>query len=117
LGKVTHVLSTNLNIFDPLSLRKKCVFSENEGTVDYRHSSTLKVRNTCRCSLPQRLVRWCSTVVPKVWVETQTKVAKGQKMGRAEAGVVYFQRYHCLSVSVCSVHTWQKWRLLTLKTT
>jgi len=95
-----------LNIFDPLSLHKKCVFSENEGTIDYHHGSTPRVRNNFRHSLTQRLVRWCSTVVPKVCVETQTKVAKGQKMGRAEAGVVYFQRYHCLSVCVCSVDTW-----------
>jgi len=56
-------------------------------------------------------------VITKVWVETQTKVAKGQQKGRAVAGVVYFQRYHCLSVSVCSAHTWEKSWLLTLKTT
>ena len=52
-----------------------------------------------------------STVVPKVWVETQTKVGMGQHMGRAEAGAVYFQRYHCLSVSVCSVHRLLKKRV------
>jgi len=80
LGKITHVLSTNLHIFDPLSLHKKCV-CENEGTSDYHHGSALKVRNTCRCSWTQRLVRWCSPVVPKIWVETQTRVEKGQQMG------------------------------------
>jgi len=78
---------------------------ENEGTIDYRHGSALQVRNSCRCSLTQRLVRWSSPVVHKVWVETKTRVEKGQQMGRAEARVVYFQRYHCFSVSVCSVHT------------
>jgi len=30
------------------------------------------------------LVSWSSPVVPKVWVETRTRVAKGQKMGRAQ---------------------------------
>jgi len=37
-------------------------------------------------------------------VKTQTKVEKGQKMGRADAsptGAEYFQRYFCFSVSVC----------------
>jgi len=46
-------------------------------------------------------------------------VEKGKKMGRAEViqtGVVDFQRYHCLSASVCSVDTWEKSRLQTLKT-
>jgi len=91
LGKITHVLSTNLYIFGPLSLHNKCV-CENEDivyiifvTIDYHHSSVLQVRNTCRCSLTQRLVRWCIPVVPKILIETQTRVAKGQQMGRAEA--------------------------------
>jgi len=42
-------------------------------------------------------------VAPKVWVETEITVAKCQKMGHAEAiqtGVVYFQHYHCLPLSV-----------------
>jgi len=41
------------------------------------------------------------------------------KNGRTEAiqtGVLNFQRYHCLSASVCSVETWEKSGLLTLKT-
>jgi len=36
---------------------------------------------------------------------------EGQKMGRAEAiqtWVVYFNRYHCLSLSVCCVGTCEK---------
>ena len=44
-------------------------------------------------------------------------VAKGRKMGRAEAmqiWAVYFQRYHCLFLSVCSVCV-LKSRLLKLK--
>jgi len=76
-----------------------------------------KMRNACRRSITQRLVSWSSPVVPKVWVETRTRVAKGQKMGRAEViqtGVVCFRRYHCLSV--CSLGTWEKSRLLTLRT-
>jgi len=47
-------------------------------------------------------------MVPKVWVETQTRVEKGQHIGSAEViqtGVVYFQRHHCLSVFACSVDT------------
>jgi len=70
-----------------------------------------------RCSPTQRLVSWSNPVVPKVWVETQTKVEKGQKMSRAEAGQTaaeYFQRYFCFSVSVC-IGTWAKGRWLTLK--
>jgi len=42
------------------------------------------------------------------------------KMGRAEAiptGIVYFQRYHCLSVFVCSVGTWEKSTVLRLQLT
>jgi len=70
-----------------------------------------------RCIPIQQLVSWSSPVVPKVWVETQTKVEKSQKMGRAEAsqaGAEYFQRYFCFSVSVC-VGTWAKGRWLKLK--
>jgi len=62
----------------------------------------------------------CSTaVVLKVWIATQTGVVECQKLGRAEAiqtWVVYFQRYRCLSMSVCSVDTWEASRFLTLKT-
>jgi len=50
-------------------------------------------------------------VVPKVWIETQTKVEKGKKVGRAESsktGAVYFQRYVSLSVSVCSIGNREK---------
>jgi len=81
---------------------------ENEATIDYYYGSALKLGNICRCSLTEWLIRRSSPVVHKVWVETQTSVVKGQKMGRTEAiqtGVVYFQRYHGLSVSVRSVHT------------
>ena len=76
-------------------------------------------RPTCRCSSTQRLVSWSSPVVPKVWIKTQRRVEKGQKMGLTEAiqtGVIKFQLYHCLSASVCSADTWEKSRLLTLKT-
>ena len=70
-----------------------------------------------RCSSTQRLVSWYSPVVAKVWIKTQRRVEKGQKMDHAEAiqtGVLDFQCYHCLSV--CSVDTCEKSRLLTLKT-
>jgi len=72
---------------------------------------------TCRCSSTQRFVSWYSPVVAKVWIKTQRRVEKGQKMDHAEAiqtGVLDFQRHHCLSV--CTVDTCEKSRLLTLKT-
>jgi len=106
--------------FDPLSLHKVWKwlwFCENEATINYHHGSAVKFRNTCRRSSTQRLVSWSSLVVPKVWVETRTRVAKGQKMGCAQVihtGVVFFQRHH--SLSVCSLYTWKKSRLLTLRT-
>jgi len=59
------------------------------------------------------------TVAPKVWVVTQTRFTKGQKMGHTEVIQtlgVSFQLYHCLPVSVCSVGTWEKSRSLTMKT-
>jgi len=109
-------------MFDSLSLRKpwkRLCICENEATIDFHHGSAFcnKLRPTCRRNLPQRLVSWSGPVVSKVWIKTQRTV-KGQKMGRAEAiqiGVINFQLYHCLSVSVCSVDTWEKSRLLTLK--
>ena len=57
-------------------------------------------------------------MAPQVWVETEITVAKCQKMGHAEAiptGVVYFQRYNCLFLSVAYVLT-EKSAMLTLKT-
>jgi len=62
-----------------------------------------KLRNTCRRSLSQRLVSWSSPMVPEVWIKTRRRVENGQKMRRAEAirtGVVDFERYHYVSVSV-----------------
>jgi len=53
---------------------------ENEATIEYHHGSALKLRNTCRRSLTQRLVSWSSPVVPKVWVETPKK-GEGSKNG------------------------------------
>ena len=112
-------------MFDPLSLRKvwkRLYICENEATIEFYHGSAIcnKLRNrpTCRRSLTQRLVSWSSPVVSKVRIKTQGRV-KGQRIGRAEAiqtGVINFQLYHCLSVSVCSIDTWEKSRLLTLKT-
>ena len=69
---------------------------EKEPTI-YSHNSSTGFRNST-----QQWVSWSSTVS----VETQTRVTKGQKMGRAEAiqtRVMYFQRYHCLSLSVAGV--------------
>jgi len=63
---------------------------------------------------------WSSPMVPEVSIETQTRVTKGQKLDRAEAiptAIVYFQRYHCLSLSVAYVvQAHEKKGMLTLKT-
>jgi len=106
--------------FDSLSLHKVWKwlwFCENEATINYHNGSAVKFRNTCRRSLTHRLVSWSGPVVPKGWVETRTRVAKGQKMSRAEViqtGVVCFHSYYCLSVG--SLGTWEKSRLLALRT-
>jgi len=45
----------------------------------------------------------CLSVVPKVWVTIQTRVAKDQKMNRAEAipnWIVYFQRHLLVCASL-----------------
>jgi len=49
-GKVTHVLRTNLHVFDPLSLKKVCICG-NEATIDYHHGSALQSGKTYCCSL------------------------------------------------------------------
>ena len=110
---VWHTQSTqSLKIF--VYLRKR-----SQNRLLARLSNKLRNRPTCRRSLTQRLVSLSSPVVPTVWIKTQRRVEKGQKRDRAEAIQtcdVFFQRYHCLSVSACSVGTWEKSRLLTLKT-
>jgi len=55
-------------------------------------------------SRPFDLARW----FPKYGSKSKEGWRKGKKMGQTEAmqtGVVTFQRYRCLSVSVCSVDT------------
>jgi len=77
---------------------------ENEATLDYRHSSSLKLRNTWRRSLTQGLVGLFSPVVLQSMGRDQTRVAKGQKMCNPQAiptGVVQCPCFHCLSLSVC----------------
>ena len=120
MGKVTQCHLNKLAYVWQLSQHKMCVCENEAANDNYHQGSALKLRNTCCCSLTQRLVRWSCPVVHKAWVETHTRVAKGQKMGRTEAiqtGVVYFQHYHWLTVSVSSVQTWEKSWLLTSKTT
>jgi len=116
VGKDAQCPLNNLPYVWPPGQHKMCV-CENEAAIDYyHHGSALKLWNTCRCSLTQRLVRWSGPVVHKVWVETPTSVAKCQKMCRIEAiqtGVVYFQHYDWLSMSISSVQTWEKSWLLT----
>jgi len=65
--------------------------------------------------LTKRLVSWPSQVFPKVGVEIQTREANDRDQV-VQTWVAYFQRCHCLTVSVCSVGTWEKSRLLILKT-
>ena len=103
-------------MFDPLSTQSEnsCVFAKTKPRP--RLCKKLRNRPTCRRSLTQRLVNW-STQWFSIWIKTQRRVGRGQKMGRAEAiqpGVTDFQRYHGLSA--CSVDTWEKSRLLRLKT-
>ena len=97
-------------------LRKR---SHNRLILSARLCNKLRNRPTCRRSLTQRLVSWSSPVVPKVCIKTQRTVEEGNKLGLAEAIQtcdVFFQRYHCLSVSACCVGPWEKSRLLTLET-
>jgi len=45
--------------FDPLTLHKMwkwLLFCENDVTINYHHASAVKLRNTCRGNLKQRLV-------------------------------------------------------------
>jgi len=84
-------------------------------TINCHYGSALKLWNTCRRSLTQRLVSWCSPVVPKVWVETQTRVAKGQKWVTPRWAEAELCIFNVTTACLCSVHTWGKSRLLTLK--
>ena len=80
------------------------------------HYMKLKIR-VGAYSITQWLVSSSSPVVPEVWIETQTKVAKKALNWGDQTGIVYFQlTNHCLSVFVCSVGTLEKSRLLLLKT-
>jgi len=75
---------------------------EKEPTI-YPHNGSIGFRN-----LTQQWVSWSSPVS----VETQTRVTEGQKMGGAEAiqtEVVYFQRYHCLSLSLAYRYLRNEW--------
>ena len=75
---------------------------EKEATI-YSHNNSAAFRN-----LKQQWFSWSSPVS----VETQTRVTKGHKMGRAEAiqtGVVDFQRYHCLSLSAAYRYLRKEW--------
>jgi len=83
-----------------------CVFAKTKPQFNYHHGSALKFRNTCRRNLTQRFFSWSSPVVPKVWVETQTKVEKGQKMGGAKA-----RNWSCVFSTLCllfSVRLWHR---------
>jgi len=106
-------------MFDPLSLHKlwkSLSICENEATIHYHHGSALKFRNTCRRNLTQRFFSWSSPVLPKVWVETQTKVEKGQNMDGPKA-----RNWSCVFSTLCllfSVRLWHRYmrkRWLTWK--
>jgi len=107
-------------MFDPLSLckvlKRLCICQTKSQSI-----ITMALqwnRPTCHRGLTYRLVGWSSPVAPKVWIKTHIP-REGSKNGSRRGdltGVVDFQRYHCLSASVCSVDTWEKSILLTLKT-
>ena len=120
LNKLAYAWSTqstqSVKMVVPVRLRNRI----KQSVITTALQFALKLRNTCRRNLTQWLVSWSNPVVSEALFETRTMVAKGQKMGRAEAihtWVVHFQRYYCLSVSVCSVGTWGKSILLILKMT
>ena len=80
----------------------KIVVCEKEVTI-YSRNGSAGFRN-----LTQEWVSWSNPVS----VETQTRVTKGQKLDRAEAiqtGVVYFQRYECLYLSVAYRYLRKEW--------
>jgi len=93
---------------------------ENEATIDYHHGSALKLRNrpACRYSLTQWLVSWSIPVVPKVWVETQIRVAQGQNYAAPRRSKPELHIFKVTTACLClsgSVGTWEKNSLLTLK--
>jgi len=61
------------------SVCTKCAFAKTKLSIDYHYGSAAKLRNTCRCSLTQRLFRWSSPVVHKVLFETQTRGRRVKK--------------------------------------
>jgi len=85
--------------------------------IDYHHESVLNLRNICRGSLTQWSVSWSRSVVPK-YGSKLNKGGEGSQMGSRcdpKRGCV-FSKLPGLTVFVCSIGTWEKNRLLTLKT-
>ena len=89
----------------------------------YHHGSALKLRNIVAASLhngyiaTQRLVSWWIQWFRKYELKSEQEW-RMVKISCAEAiqnGVVYFRRYNCFSVSVCSVGTWDKTRIAFIK--
>jgi len=107
---------TNSRLLDPLeNLRKNLpVVPPGKNPSDARRCHNrlsprlcTKFRKYVSLQLTRRLVSWSRSVSSKYGSigRNPSKGGEGSKKGRAEtiqAWVVYFQRYHCLSVSVCS---------------
>jgi len=53
---------------------KRLCICENEATIGYYCGFALKLINTCRRSLTQRLESWSIPVISKVWIKTQRRV-------------------------------------------
>jgi len=76
---------------------------ENKATIDYHHSSALKLRKMCHTTVNTTFVSGSSPVRFPNYDRNLNKGGEGSKKGRTKSihtEVVYFQRYHCLPVSV-----------------
>jgi len=90
-------------MFDLLSLHKVWKwlwFCEMKPQSSPRLCSPVKLRNTCRRRLTQRLLSWYSPVVSKVWVETETRAAKGQKWAAPRWCVLFYHTFQVKSTQI-----------------
>ena len=118
MGKAIRASETNLRMYDPLSLRKEwkrlCI-CENEATIDYYHGSAKKLKVADLS--PQLNTTVGYLIKPSGSRSMEQNPKKGQKMGRASRRDDSNRscRFSTLPLLVCSVDTWEKSRLLTLK--
>jgi len=81
-----------------------------------KNRSALKLRNTFRHSWHNGWSVYLAQRLPKYGLKHNQgcRMVKKCHAGMIQLGVVYFHRYHCLSMSVCSVGTWEKSGLIML---